>query len=133
MYLPLYIQHHQYVGFQEGRCHTLIRQQNRDFGECSFFHSYTSSGSSIKQYRSIADSTEALLKTYMMFSLLPRNFNRNGGGFPCDNSPASVFTSPILLFELLPLRIDPRIPSMYCAPLHFWCVRTSSPISFSRD
>lgn len=49
------------------------------------------------------------------------------------NLPFSVFPSPILLLLLLPLWIAPIIPSMYGAPLHFWCVRTSTPSSFSRD
>lgn len=45
---------------------------------------------------------------------------------------SSVFPSPMLLLLELPLWIAPRIPSMYFAPLHFWCVSTSHPSSFSR-
>jgi hypothetical protein len=47
------------------------------------------------------------------------------------NVPVSVLPSPILLLPLLPDCIEPRIPSIYPAPLHFWCVSTSQPNSFS--
>ena len=68
------------------------------------------------------------------FNLKPyRQVSMNNHQPQETNLPFSVFPSPILLLLLLPLWIAPIIPSMYGAPLHFWCVRTSTPSSFSRD